>query len=175
MAKLIERVEALEAKAPAVQQERDAALRAFRTKAERRLLEKIEDARARRDRYAELDAAGRIRHWQKRIADAREWLAKNSETPPPMKDSPFCTMSPEVRESFHRTDWLLTLKTNQTAPDREWLFELVSAQLDRLIELGYPPEKMKPWVAERERWKSFPWQWRPENVVLTPDARRLLK
>lgn len=175
MAKLRERIDALEAKAPAVQQEQDAALRAFRAKAERRLLEKIEDARAGRDRYGELDAAGRIRYWQKRIADAREWLAKYSEAPEPMKFSPFCTMSPGVRESFHRTDWLLTLKTNQTAPDREWLFELVSAQLDRLIELGYPAEKMKLWLVERERWKSFPWQWRPENIVLTPDALELLK
>lgn len=69
MAKLRERIDALEAKAPAVQQEQDAALRAFRAKAERRLLEKIEDARAGRDRYAELDAAGRVRHWQKRIPD----------------------------------------------------------------------------------------------------------
>lgn len=146
-----------------------------RAEAERQLAEFVEDARAEVRKYDRLDVAGRIRHWQGKIDDAREWLTKYSEAPPPMKDSPFSTMSPEVRESFHRTDWLLTLKTNQTAPDREWLFELVSAQLDRLIELGYPAEKMKLWLVERERWKSFPWQWRPENIVLTPDALELLK
>ncbi len=172
MAKLTERLAALERNATTgtatVSPQR-------RAEAERQLAELIADARAEVRRYDRLDAAGRIRHWQSKINEALEWLAKYSEEPPPMKDSPFSTMSPEVRESFHRTDWLLTLKTNQTAPGREWLFELVSAQLDRLKELGYPAEKMKPWLAERERWKSLPWQWRPETVVLTPDALELLK
>lgn len=172
MGKLLDRITALEhaskAAASPISPER-------RAKAERELAAFIADAREGVRRYDALDAAGRIRHWKKQIRDAEAWLGKYSETPPPLAESPYCAMSPEVRESFHRQDWALTKKGHQDNLAGRFVFELVSAQLDRLQELRYSPERMTPWLAMRERWKSLPWQWRADFVTLPNDALALLK
>jgi len=166
MAKLRERIDALEAKAPAVQQEQDAALRAFRAKAEHRLLEKIEDARAGRDPYAELDAAGRVRHWQQRIAEARALIdgggiQANDDILRracgvafgPMRKLDFKEAEEGLRGAFH--------------------YHLAAAQLDRLEELGFDSARLAGWRAILK--KVQPWAWRPDMLGLPPDARKLLK
>jgi hypothetical protein len=143
--------------------EDDAQLAAYRANAMEKLDELLADPLKKQRAYDALDAASRIRHWQEKIAEAKNLVAAGGKKPDEelrRLASPICFDAMKA----------LDLKSAEDSLRSSYQWYLTEAQLDRLAELQFDDAQLKVWQKVHEMCRGLDWQWRREYLELPPNA-----
>jgi hypothetical protein len=141
-------------------------MEARREKARQRLAERIEEYRTGVKTWERLDPLGRIRYFQEKISDAEADIVLGEEG---------VGYTPSVAQKIRREMHKLTLRIEPKLRNSRYMFGLLSAQIDRLVELEYDGAKVTQWRNILEPYRGKPDEWNPDLLQLPADALALLK
>ena len=120
--------------------------------------------------YKMLDAAGRIRYWERVITDAEALVARGNN------------YDDEDNFEDHSVTGRLLRSMRDHEPENEaqellgqYPFDLTDARLDRLQELSYNSVSLNEWRKVHENYRTIPWQWRREYLDLPADALKVIQ